>query len=105
MNDAEWFKKIVEDLARKKKLRPQLLKNGPIEFHAQVGMRNAKPLYEIRVDLSRDYASYRDTDVPYGEVEQVFKAGMEEQFSPFDDNTTVHKTPFDLRAWLARQCR
>jgi hypothetical protein len=105
VSDTEWFKKLVEDLARKKKLRLQLLKNGPTEFHAQIGMRRGKPLYEIRADLSKDYGSYRDTDVPYGEVEQVFKAGMEEQFSPFDDNTSARGTPLDLRAWLRRQLR
>jgi len=105
MSDADWFKHLVEDFARKKRLRLQLLTNGPIEFHAQVGMRNGKPLYEIRVDLSNDYGLYRDTDVPYGEVEQVFRAGVEEQFSPFDDNTSAHKTPLDLRAWITRLCR
>jgi hypothetical protein len=105
MRDADWFSSLVEEFARTKKLRPSLLQNGPVEFHAQIGMRNNQPLYELRANLERDYASFRTTDVPYGAVEQVYRAGMAEQFSPFDDITTAHATPLKLRDWLKRQCR
>ncbi|HTR51555.1 MAG TPA: hypothetical protein VMJ10_12655 [Kofleriaceae bacterium] len=103
--DPRWFASLVEDLARRKKLRPKILLDGPVEFHAQIGMRHNKPLYELRADLAKDCASYRDTDVPYGEVVRVYRAGMMEQFSPFDDNTTAFPTSLKLRAWLAKQCR
>ena len=105
MTDTDWFAALVEDFAKRKNRRAQLLSNGPVEFHARIGERNGKPLYELRANLARDHASFRTTDVPYGEVDQVYRAGMEEQFSPFDDNTTAHATPLELRVWLARQCR
>ena len=105
MDDAAWFRDLVEELGRAKKLRAELLADGPTVFHAHIGTRNGKPLYEVRVDLARDYASFRTTDVPYGEVEQVFKAGMAEQFSPFDDITKAHPTSLDLRTWLVQHCR
>jgi hypothetical protein len=100
MSDAGWFKDLVEEFARKRKLRPRLLEDGPTEFHVQFGMRNGKPLYEIRVDLAKNRASFRTTAVPYGEIVWVFAAGTEERFSPFDDNTSAYTTPLDLRAWL-----
>lgn len=73
MSDAEWFEQLVEHLASKRQLEPQMLANGPTEFHAQLGTRHGKPLYEIKIDLSKDRASYCDADVPYGEVLKVFQ--------------------------------
>ena len=61
-------------------------------------------MFEISVDFANDRASFSSRDVPYGAMAWVFRAGTEERFSPFDDNTTARSTTLDLRTWLTRHC-
>jgi hypothetical protein len=104
-DDAQWFHRVADEFGRRRKLKAVIVKDGPNAFKAQYGKKaDGKPLYELFIDFVAQRASLLDRDVPYGEVELVFRSGEQEQFSPFDDLTRARPTRLDIRAWLEQRC-
>lgn len=104
-DQATWFHRVADDFARRLRLKPVAVLDGPNAFRVHYGSRaDGKPLYELFVDFVAQRASLLTRDVPYAEVEQVFQSGRQEQFSPFDDGPS-RPTRHDIRTWLERRCR
>ena len=103
--DAQWFHRLADDFGRRKKLQAVTVQDGPSAFKVHYGKKaDGKPLYELFIDFAAQRASLLDRNVLYGEVELVFRSGMQEQFSPFDDITRARPTRLDIRTWLEQRC-
>jgi hypothetical protein len=103
-DNAAWFHRLADQFGRRRKLHAVILHDGPSTFKAQYGKKaDGKPLYELFIDFGAQRASLVTRDVPYAEVEQVFKSGRQEQFSPFDDGPS-RPTRHDIRTWLEHRC-
>jgi hypothetical protein len=67
---------------------------------------DGQALYELFIDFAAERASLLSRDVPYAEVEHVFKSGRQEQFSPFRRRPLSPDAPrHDIRTWLELRCR
>jgi hypothetical protein len=104
-DNATWFHNLAAEFGRHKKLKAVIVQDGPNAFRVRYGSKaDGKALYEVFVDFVAERASLLSRDVPYAEVEHVFKSGMQEQFSPFDDGPS-RPTRHDIRTWLELRCR
>jgi hypothetical protein len=104
-DDAQWFHRLVDEFGRRKGLKAVIVQDGPSAFKVQYGKKaDGEPLYELSVDFVNQRASFSTRAVPYSQVVQVFSAGMQEQFSPFDDGP-AYPTRLDIRTWLEQRCQ
>ena len=104
-DNAAWFNNLADEFGRHRKLKPVIVQDGPNAFRVRYGSKaDGKALYELSIDFLAERASLLCRDVPYAEVEQVFKSGRQEQFSPFDDGPS-RPTRHDIRAWLELRYR
>jgi hypothetical protein len=104
LDNAAWFHRLADKFGRQKKLKAVIVEDGPSAFKVQYGKKaDGKPLYELSVDFANQRASFSTRAVPYSQVVQVFSAGMQEQFSPFDDGP-AYPTRLDIRTWLEQRC-
>ena len=100
-----WFHGLAVRLGERRRLTPRFVEDGPQRFEAVLGRTpRGEPLYEIAIDFETQRASLLTRDVPYGAVVLTYVAGMQEQFSPFDDGTTSRPTRHDIRTWLELRC-
>jgi hypothetical protein len=103
-DDGQWFHSLADEFGRQKKLKAVIVEDGPSAFKAHYGKKaDGKALYELFVDFVNQRASFSTRAVPYSQVVQVFSAGMQEQFSPFDDGP-AYPTRLDIRTWLEQRC-
>jgi hypothetical protein len=104
-DDGQWFHRLADEFGKRRKLKAGIVQDGPSAFRVHYGKKaDGKPLYELFIDFAAQRASLLDRNVLYGEVELVFRSGMQEQFSPFDDITRARPTRLDIRTWLEQRC-
>jgi hypothetical protein len=76
-----------------------------IEFNVLSKDEEKKLIYAVRLNPEAETASLREHRVPYGSVEQRYRNGMVEQFSPFDDMTTPEPVSETIEEWIEKELK